>query len=111
MPDYGKLYTHCHQICSKTDTECTQSKSATVAYQVGVHTVGVGIVIILLSVTYITARTHLNNATMYAVCGHLLDNQNRAHSLELYTPSPHIDSVHTESAYRQCTHRADMTHL
>jgi len=33
-----------------------------VAYQVGVHTVGVGIVIILLCVTNITARIHLNNA-------------------------------------------------
>jgi len=62
-----------------------------VAYQVGVHTVGVGIVIILLCVTNITSKTHLNNATMYAVCGHLLDNQNCAHSLEMYTPSPHID--------------------
>jgi len=34
-----------------------------VAYKGGAHTVGVGIVILLLSVTNITAIIHLNNAT------------------------------------------------
>jgi len=61
-PDSGKLLTHNHHIFSKADTACTPNKSSMVAYQGGVHTVGVGIVIILLCVAHITSNIHLNNA-------------------------------------------------
>jgi len=53
---------HRHHIFSKTGTASIHSKSGMVAYQGGVHTVSVGIVIILLGVTNITAIIHLNHA-------------------------------------------------
>ena len=55
-----------HQIFSKTDTSdsMTHTKSDIVAYQGGVHTVGVGVAILLLYNTNITANIHLNNATL-----------------------------------------------
>ena len=52
-----KLSIHHHNVVSKTDTACTQSELCMVAYQGGVHTVGVGIGIILLCVTNITKHT------------------------------------------------------
>jgi len=47
---------HRQHIFCTIGTASTHSKSGMVAYQGGVHTVGVGIVIILLCVTNITAR-------------------------------------------------------
>jgi len=53
-----------HGILSvKTGTASTPSKAGMVAYQGGVHSVGVGIVIILLCFTNITSNINLNNAT------------------------------------------------
>ena len=53
-----------HGILSvKTGTASTPSKAGMVAYQGGVHSVGVGIVIILLCFTNITSNIYLNNAT------------------------------------------------
>jgi len=48
VPDSGELLIHCHDICSKTGTAGAHSKSGMVAYQVGVHSNDVGIVIILV---------------------------------------------------------------
>ena len=52
---------HYHHICRGKGTVCTRSKSGMTVYQDGIHTVGVGIVIILLCVTNITSNIHLNN--------------------------------------------------
>jgi len=47
IQDSGELLIHHHFLFSKRGTASTHSKSGMVAYQGGVHTVGVGIVIIL----------------------------------------------------------------
>jgi len=62
VPDSGELLILHHHFFSR-GTASTHSKSVMVAYQGGVHTVGVGIVIILLCVKYITSNIHLNNVT------------------------------------------------
>jgi len=49
VPDSGGLLIHHHHIFSETDTACTHTKSGMVAYQGGVLTVGVGIVIFYVS--------------------------------------------------------------
>ena len=48
-------------LLGKTVTAGTHSKSGMEAYQGGIHTVSVGIVMILLCVTNITSKIHLNN--------------------------------------------------
>ena len=63
IPDLGELLIHHNHMFSQTDTACTQSKLSMISYQGGVHTVGLGIGIILLGVTNITSNIHLNNAT------------------------------------------------
>jgi len=63
IPNSGKLLRHHHYVLSKTGTASTHSKSGMAAYQGGVRSVGVGIVIILLCVTNITSNVDLNNAT------------------------------------------------
>jgi len=63
VPDSGKLLIHHHHIFSKTGTASALSKSGMVVYQGGVHSVGVGIVIIVLGITNITSKIHRNNAT------------------------------------------------
>ena len=62
-PDLGELLVYHHHIFRKTGTASTHSKSGMAAYQGGVHSVGVGIVVILLCVTNITSNIYLNNAT------------------------------------------------
>ena len=59
LPDSGKLLIHHHHIFGKTGTACTLSKLGMVAYQSGVCTVCVGMVIILLCVTNITVNIYI----------------------------------------------------
>ena len=63
VPDSGELLIRHDHMFSKTGTGSTHSKSGIAAYQGGVVTIGIGIVIILLCVTNITSNIHLNNAT------------------------------------------------
>jgi len=63
VPDSGELLVHHHHIFSKTGTACTHRKLGMVAYQDGIHTVGVDIVIILTCVTNIMSNILVNNAT------------------------------------------------
>ena len=63
VPNLGELLRHHHHIFSRTGTASTHSKSGMAAYQGGVHSVGVGIVIIVLGITNITSKIHRNNAT------------------------------------------------
>jgi len=63
VPDSGKLLIGHHHFFSKIGTASTHSKSGMVVYLGGVHSGGVGIVIILLCVTSITSNIHLNNVT------------------------------------------------
>jgi len=72
IPDSGGLLKHHHHILSKPDSECTHSESGMVAYQGGVRTVSVGIVIILVCVTNVTSNINLNNAPQE----HKLDSLN-----------------------------------
>ena len=62
-PDLGEFLVYHHYIFSKTGTASTHSKSGMAVYQGGVHSVVVGIVIILACVTNITSNMYLNNAT------------------------------------------------
>jgi len=60
---FGGIVTHHHHIFSKTGTVFSHSKSGMVPYQGDVHTVGIGIIIILLCVTNIMTNIHRKNAT------------------------------------------------
>ena len=63
VPGSGELLIHRLHIFRANRHKGTHSKSGMTAYQGGVVTGGVGIVIILLCVTSIMSNIHRNNAT------------------------------------------------